>query len=123
MILGTLNRRSEAIVPLRLRGPTGAELDVDAVLDSGFSGALTLPPAKVAVLGLRWRSEIDSVLADGTVVRFDCYDVEVDWDGVWRPVIVSAVGNETLLGMRLLADHVVRFEVVPGGFVEITSLP
>jgi hypothetical protein len=38
-------------------------------------------------------------------------------------VLVSAVGIEVLLGMRLLADHELRVAMVPGGAVEITPLP
>jgi hypothetical protein len=33
------------------------------------------------------------------------------------------VGDEVLLGMRLLAGHELRIAVVPGGSVEITPLP
>ena len=38
-------------------------------------------------------------------------------------VLASAVGNEALVGMRLLAGHELRIAVVPGGAVEITPLP
>jgi hypothetical protein len=41
----------------------------------------------------------------------------------WRPVLVWAVGSEVLLGMRLLAGHQLHVEAVPGGAVEITSIP
>jgi hypothetical protein len=37
-------------------------------------------------------------------------------------MLVSAVGVEALVGMRLLARHELRIAVVPGGVVEITSL-
>ncbi len=37
MIRGMVNLRREAIVPVRVRGPGGAERDVDAVVDSGFT--------------------------------------------------------------------------------------
>jgi hypothetical protein len=47
----------------------------------------------------------------------------VEWNGGWRPVLVSAVGDEPLVGMRLLAGHELRIAVVPGGVVEITPLP
>jgi hypothetical protein len=49
--------------------------------------------------------------------------VEVTWGGTWRPVLVSAVGDEPLFGMRLLAGHKLRIDVVPGGVVEILPLP
>jgi hypothetical protein len=38
-------------------------------------------------------------------------------------VLVSAVGNEALIGMRLLAGHELRIVVVAGGAVEIKVFP
>ena len=38
MIRGVVNARREAIVRLRVRGPAGTEIDVDAVIDSGDCG-------------------------------------------------------------------------------------
>jgi clan AA aspartic protease len=123
MIRGVVNARCEAVVRLRVRGPSGAVLNVDAVVDSGFTASLTLPATTVASLGLVRQSVGGAVLADGSVHQFDIYAAEVDWDGSWRSVLVSAVGDEVLLGMRLLAGHELRIEVVPGGAVEINPLP
>jgi predicted aspartyl protease len=88
-----VNTRNEAIARLRVRGPGGVELDVDAIVDSGFTAALTLPAATVAALGLvrQWASS--AVLADGSVRQFDICAAEVAWGGVWQAVLVSAVGN------------------------------
>jgi len=96
---------------------------VDAVVDSGFTASLTLPAAAVAALGLVRQSGGGAVLADGSVRQFDIYAAEVEWDGGWRPVLVSAVGDEVLVGMRLLAGYELRVAVVPGGAVEIKPLP
>lgn len=52
MIRGAVNARCEAVVRLRLRGPGGTELDVDAIVHSGFTAALSLPAATVTALGL-----------------------------------------------------------------------
>ena len=52
MIRGVVNARREAVVLLRLRGPTGTERGVDAVVDSGCTASLVLPAAVVAALGL-----------------------------------------------------------------------
>jgi clan AA aspartic protease len=123
MIRGAVNARHEAVVRLRLRGPGGTETDVDAVIDTGYSGALTLPAAAVTTLGLLRQSGGQAALADGSIRQFDIYAVEVAWDGGWRPVLVSAVGNEVLLGMRLLAGHELRIAATPGGAVEIAPLP
>jgi hypothetical protein len=64
-----------------------------------------------------------AVLADGSIRQFDIYAAEVAWGGTWRPVLASAVGDEVLLGMALLAGHELRVAVVPSGSVEITPLP
>ena len=37
MIAGVVNARNEAVVRLRVRGAAGLELDVDTVIDSGFT--------------------------------------------------------------------------------------
>jgi clan AA aspartic protease len=123
MIQGAVNARHEAVVRLRVRGPAGVESDVDVIVDSGFSASLTLPMAQVTALGLVRLSGSAAVLADGSVRQLDIFAAEVAWGGTWRSVLVSAVGNESLLGMRLLAGHKLVVEVVPGGLVEILPLP
>jgi clan AA aspartic protease len=123
MIRGVVNARHEAVVRLRVRGPAGVESDVDGIIDSGFTSSLTLPATTVAALGLIRQSGGTATLADGSVRQFDICAAEVAWGGTWRAVLVLAVGNESLLGMRLLAGHKLVIEVVPGGMAEILPLP
>jgi predicted aspartyl protease len=52
-------------------------LDIDAVVDSGFTASLTLPSATIAALGLARQSSGGAVLADGSVRQFDIYAAEV----------------------------------------------
>jgi clan AA aspartic protease len=123
MIRGTVMLGRRAIAPLRLRGPGGVELVVDALIDTGFSSSLTLPAATITALGLAPQSTGTAHLADGKAVMFDVYEAEVEWVGGWRTILVWGIGSEVLLGMRLLADHQLRIEARPGGAVEITALP
>lgn len=123
MIRGSVNAQLEAVVRLRVRGPGGVEADVDAVIDTGFTASLTLPPSIVAALGLVRQSGGSALLADGSVRPFDMYAAEVEWDGSWRPVLAWVVGEETLLGMRFLAGHKLCVEANSGGTVEITPIP
>lgn len=123
MIRGVVNTRTEAVVEVRVQGPIGAVIDVDAVVDSGFTASLTLPIATVTALRLQCQSGGGAVLADGSFRQFDIYAAEIEWDGVWRPILVSALGDETLLGMRLLVGHELSVAVITGGAVEITRLP
>ena len=52
MIEGAVNDAHEAVVALSLQGPAGQARDVEAVIDTGYSGFLTLPTALVIELGL-----------------------------------------------------------------------
>jgi predicted aspartyl protease len=51
MMTGTVNAFHEAILRVSVRGPEGKEREVEAVVDTGFDGSLTLPPHLVAELG------------------------------------------------------------------------
>ena len=99
------------------------ERAVDAIVDTGFTGHLTLPMAVVTRLGLTPQQGSQAVMADGVVRPFNRYAADVSWDGVWRPVLVYGTGREPLVGLRLLAGHELRFQVAPGGEVEVTRLP
>ena len=123
MIKGVVNSRREAILRLKVRGPGGIDVDVDAVIDTGFTASLSLPSASVDALGLVQKSKSSAILADGSVRKFAIYNAEVKWDGTWRTVLVSAIGDEPLLGMRLLEGHELRIEVKPSGLVQIVPLP
>ena len=123
MIRGVVNERRAAVVRLRLRGPAGVDTEVVAIVDSGFTADLTLPVTTVAALGLVRRSSGTAVLGDGSASRFDICSAEVEWGGTWRTLLVSVLGNETLMGMRLLEGHKLVIDVVAGGLVEILPLP
>jgi len=122
MIRGTVNARHEAVIPLRVRGPNSQESAVDAVVDTGFTSSLTLPAAIVQNLGLVRQSGGTATLADGSIRKFDIYAAEVEWGGAWRAVLVTVIGSEPLLGMRLLAGHKLTIDVAPGGLVEVVPL-
>ena len=48
MIQGVVNASHEAVVTLSLQGPDGQVQDIEAVVDTGYSGFLTLPTTLVA---------------------------------------------------------------------------
>ena len=122
MILGVVNAIHEAVVVLRLRGPSGIEVQVDALIDTGFDDQLVLPTSTIIALGLKLRSTSAAILADGSVKQFDYFDADVEWLGTWRSILVASVGDHALMGMQMLAKHELRIEVAPGGTVEISPL-
>ena len=123
MIEGFVNANLEAVVAVPLEGPAGQTQEVDAVIDTGFNGYLTLPPAIVADLGLPVVGEAEAVLADGGEAVFDVYGVTVVWNDQPRFVESGAVGIDPLVGMALLDRHSLNIEVENGGRVTIQARP
>lgn len=119
MITGSVNTDYEAVIRLRIQEPGGDEQEVDAIIDTGFNGFLTLPPHLVTALGLTRLSRGRAVLANGSEELFDIYGVTVLWDGQERHVEVDAVNAAPLVGMALLDGHDLHIQVADGGHVVI----
>ena len=122
MIQGIVNPAHEAVVTLSLQGPAGHSLEVDAVVDTGFSRFLTLPPAMFAELGLGLTGVNRVILADGSEATLDVYGVTVLWDGRTRDVVAYESDTTPLVGMSLLGGHSLYVEVSDGGRVVIQAM-
>ncbi len=121
MITGVV-KSDEARIRLKLKGRWGREREVEAVIDSGFTGALTLPPALIASLGLRWQSVDQAILGDGSTCVFRMFLGKLVWDGKVRSVLIAEAGADTLVGMRLLKGYELKMEVRARGKVTIKRL-
>jgi clan AA aspartic protease len=123
MILGTVDANLEARITVFVEDGTGQTHPIDAVIDTGFSGFLSLVPAQIASLGLTWLWKQQGMLADGSLHLIDVYSASIIWDSQSRTIHVSAVNVSSLVGMKLLEGHEVRISVVPGGLVYIDVVP
>ena len=121
MIEGAVNAAHEAIVVLSVRGPAGQARDIEAVVDTGYSGFLTLPVTLVTELSLPFAHTGQAVLANDDEVRFDVHDATVIWDGQPRQIRADATGSTPLVGMQLLARHTLTIEVEREGRVVIQA--
>lgn len=108
---------------LTVRGFSGEEITVDAVLDTGFSDYLALTDEQVRALNLLPSNHVASTLADGTTRTALLYFASVEWDGI--PTLIEVVGGDDvpLIGMALLQGYNLSVDVVDGGPVRITRLP
>jgi clan AA aspartic protease len=123
MITGVVTASLQAIIRLTARGPEGQEQEVEAVIDTGFDGILTLPPALIAALGLAWRRRGRALLADGSESLFDIYEATVVWDGESRRIAVDEADINPLVGMSLLYGYELIVQAVESGSVIIQPLP
>jgi clan AA aspartic protease len=120
MITGQVTADQEATIPLIVRGPHDEELDIEAIIDTGFTGFLTLSDASIASLNLAFREMSDFVLADGSVVSVEVYRGSVAWDGSDHGILVLAADGNPLVGMSMLHGSHVTLDVVDGGQVTIS---
>lgn len=123
MISGLVNANREPIIRFVAVGSNGQEQEIEAIIDTGFTGFLTLPFSLIVALGLSWLCRQPGILADGRVEFFDVFVATVIWDGQPRTVEVEAANTEPLVGMSLLDRHSLRIDVFPGGVVTVTPLP
>jgi len=121
MIVGIVRAR-EALIRLRVRGLGGRQEEIEAVVDSGYTGWLTLPPTMVSALRLRWLTVSRGVLADGSTSEFDVYQAKVVWDARIREVFVDVFDAIPLVGMSLLRGYEYKMQVRERGKVTIKPL-
>jgi clan AA aspartic protease len=123
MIPGVVNGNLEAAVRLLVCGPGGQEQEIEAVIDTGFNGFLTLSPPLVRRLGLPHIGQSRALLANGKEEILDLYEVTLRWDGQWRTVEADAADTDALVGMSLLYRYSLYVEAIEGGQVVIAVLP
>ena len=119
MIEGVVNAAFEAVIPLTVQGPAGQTQDIEAVVDTGFTGFLSLPSGVVVDLGLPFINASQATLADGSEATLNVYRAMVLWDGEPRHIRAYAADAIPLAGMRLLDRHNLSIDVENGGRVVI----
>jgi clan AA aspartic protease len=119
MITGIVNPDREAVISLKVHGPSGTEQDLDAVIDTGFNSSLTLPPDVIAALGLPWMTQGRVELGNGQEEQFDVYAATVIWDGQSRRILVDAADTMPLVGMSLMYGYDLFIEILDGGSVTL----
>lgn len=116
-----VNVAYEAVVTLIVRSPAGQMLEIEAVVDTGYNGYLTLPTAVVTELGLPLLGASRATLANGAVETFDVHEATVLWDGQPRDIEADATGGTPLVGMLLLLGHELSIQVRTGGRVIVQA--
>lgn len=122
MIYGAVNLRCEATLPLVISNAEKQQQIVNAVIDTGFSGFLSLPSTVISALNLPWRASDIATLGDGSETTFDLYIANVIWDGQYKEIYIAESETEPLLGMALLYGYRLQIEAIEGGSVRIEAL-
>ncbi len=122
MLRGRVTSDKEAIVALEVEGSDGKKAAVEAAIDTGFNGFLTLPQTLIDELDLRFLGTGQAALGDGNEVEMDLYLAALRWTEGVRNVFVLAAEGGVLVGMLLLDGCRLILDIEEEGAVSIESL-
>jgi clan AA aspartic protease len=122
VIRGQIGANGEPRSNLKIRDASGHTFQFNAVVDTGFNGAISLPPSLLQSLGFTSDAEGTAFLVDGTSISYDIYPVELEWDGIGQRMSIWALGDEPLVGCDLLRGYELRVEFAAPGAVDIQKL-
>jgi clan AA aspartic protease len=120
--IGFVTPNKEAVIKLIVYGPHRQEQEVAAILDTGYTEYLTLPPDVIAALGLLYRYSVPMYLADGSPIRVRVFDGVVLWAGQERSIPVQETDGDVLLGMSTLYGWRLQVDVLDGGEVAVSQV-
>lgn len=95
---------------------------IDAVIDTGYTGFLSLPSEIIVALNLSWTGIDRGTLGDGGEVTFEVYAATVIWDGQYRNIPVNEAETDPLVGMSLLYGYDLHIRAVKGDNVTIKPI-
>ena len=121
MITGKITVHQEAVIELEV-GSSNQSEKIEAVIDTGFTGYLTLPGVLVSRLNLQQAGEQRAILGDENRVVLKRHIAEVLWHGAERNVYVLQAEGGPLIGMSLLYGSRLILDVVTDGNVTIDAL-
>ncbi len=96
-------------------------VNLDAIVDTGFTGWLALPGDTIEELELTRYGQRPANQAGGIGI-FTIYGALVSWHGEHRPVLVHQNSGEPLVGMALLEGSRLTVEASDGGVVIIEEI-
>ncbi|MGB8702075.1 MAG: clan AA aspartic protease [Thermosynechococcaceae cyanobacterium] len=122
MMQGIVDQNCEPTIRLVVGNVDSQRQMIDAVIDTGFTGFLTLPFSVLADLNLRVYRREEGILGDGSTCIFDVYRGLVIWDGELRRIDINESDTEPLVGMSLLYGYRMQLDTIEGGTVTIQAL-
>ena len=113
---GHVDSAGRALVRLRLTSAaTATTMDIEAWVDTGFTGELVLPQDQIAALGLQRSAVVTAELGDGSATVLEVYSCLIEWFGhVQQIEVIANTGTSPLLGVGLLRGHRLTIDYASG---------
>ena len=123
MTSGWIGNNRELVMPLRLLDVNEHVHRIEANIDTGFNGHLTLPPGLPHLLGFISDKPLDLTMANDQTERFPTYRGIVLWHGHRRSVRIIESEGVPLIGTELLWGSLLTAEMTDNGAVTVGPLP
>ena len=104
---------------LEIAGVGGNTQSVLALVDTGFTEWLALPPEVIEQLGLIRVSQ--EILTFGNLTRdaVGVYEAHIFWISEWLSVLVHQLPGEPAIGMELLRGHRIEFDALRDAEIDV----
>jgi clan AA aspartic protease len=122
MMQGYVNTGYEAVISLVIKHNNKLK-SINAVIDTGFTGFLSLPQSIIDELALPWSYSDFATLGDGSETLFDVHNATIIWDGKFQEIEINSADTDPLLGMKMLRGFRLQVDTVQGSLVTIEALP
>ena len=122
MMQGVVNHRGEATISLVVSNTNLQTQLINAVIDTGYTGFLSLPREIIVALNLSWTGIDRGTLGDVSEVIFQVYAASIIWDGQYQNIPVNEAETDPLVGMSLLYGYDLYIRTLEGGIVTIKAI-
>lgn len=123
MTMGTVTESRVIVISLEVIASEEPPIALEAVVDTGFNGFLTLPSDTLKKLNATSVGTRRAELGDGKIVELDVSVVKINWQGAEREVLALQAEATPLVGMSLLWGNRVCFDARVNGPITIEAIP
>lgn len=122
---GTFNEKESPKITIGLKGVIGdAHQSFEAVVDTGFTGMVSMPVVKALPLGLVLFTTASFTLADGSREdTFLCFGSAILEEREEMVVIALSRGNDVLIGTELLSTFEAKLALDYGAKIFSLRIP
>jgi clan AA aspartic protease len=115
MVRGTFDTSGSPVINVEVSGPSGPRRNLTAIVDTGFTGFLSIPSAELAQVGLAPTGAALVILADQTPLPTSTCIGTAHLGSESRVgiIVIDVGGVEVLLGMDFLRKFGKRLIVDP----------
>jgi clan AA aspartic protease len=111
---GRVDSAGRALVRISVKpSATATAVEIEAWVDTGFTGELVLPQESIVALSLPLSAVVRVELGDGSQTVLNTYTCLIEWHGQVKQIeVIANTGQFPLLGVGLLRDCTLTVDYV-----------